>query len=102
MGTGHLHALTRWDLVGRIPFGLALTALHVASLRRGWAWRPALLATGAFIAGCSLGALLLPSVVGALAGGGEERAGLRRRGGRPGAREEETRGRTLTLVHPED
>jgi hypothetical protein len=49
---------------------LALVVLlYWAGRRRGWAWRPALLATAALAAGLSLGATLLPSVLGALAGG---------------------------------
>jgi hypothetical protein len=62
----HLEA---WTLFGRLPVALLCLALLAAGLRRGWPWRAALLATAALGAGASVGAALLPSVVGALAGG---------------------------------
>jgi hypothetical protein len=59
-----------WTLFGRLPVALLCVGLLAAGLRRGWAWRPALLATAALGAGASIGAALLPGVVGAITGGG--------------------------------
>jgi hypothetical protein len=61
--------LPSWALFGHLPCLALVVLLYWAGRRRGWAWRPALLATAALAAGLSLGATLLPSVLGALAGG---------------------------------
>ncbi len=58
-----------WTIFGRLPVALLVAALFGAGLRRGWRWRHALLTTAALGAGASVGAALLPSVIGALAGG---------------------------------
>lgn len=61
--------LRTWTLVGHVPFLVLLIGLYLAGRRRGWPWRSALLATTALAGGMSLGAALLPSVLGAAAGG---------------------------------
>ena len=58
-----------WPWVGQAPFAIWISALLWAGLRRGWHFRPALLSTAALAAGLSIGAALLPSVLGAIAGG---------------------------------
>jgi hypothetical protein len=67
----HLGAwdLRTWILVGQVPFLALMLVLYFAGRRRGWAWRPALLATAAFAGGLSLGTAMLPSVLGSMAGG---------------------------------
>ncbi|MBN2574921.1 MAG: hypothetical protein JXP73_10190 [Deltaproteobacteria bacterium] len=62
-------ALRTWSVFGQLPFLALMVLLYLAGRRRGWAWRQALLATAALAAGMSLGAALLPSVLGAVAGG---------------------------------
>ena len=58
-----------WTLFGQVPFLALIIALYLAGRRRGWPWRSALLATAALAGGLSLGAAMLPSVLGAVAGG---------------------------------
>jgi prolipoprotein diacylglyceryltransferase len=69
----HLHLLAwdvrTWTLVGQVPFLILVAVLYWAGRRRGWPWRSSVLATGAFVAGLSLGTAFLPSVLGAAAGG---------------------------------
>ena len=61
--------LRTWTLFGWVPFLALMLILFLAGRRRGGPWRSALLATTALAAGLSLGAALLPSVLGAAAGG---------------------------------
>jgi len=69
----HLHLFVwdvrTWTLVGQVPFLILVAVLYWAGRRRGWPWRSSVLATGAFVAGLSLGTAFLPSVLGAAAGG---------------------------------
>jgi phosphatidylglycerol:prolipoprotein diacylglycerol transferase len=69
----HLHLVAwdvrTWTLVGQAPFLILVAILYWAGRRRGWPWRSSALATGAFVAGLSLGTAFLPSVLGAAAGG---------------------------------
>jgi hypothetical protein len=69
----HLHLFVcdvrTWTLVGQVPFLILVAILYWAGRRRGWPWRSSALATGAFVAGLSLGTAFLPSVLGAAAGG---------------------------------
>jgi hypothetical protein len=58
-----------WTLFGRASFVLCVLLLLMGGHRRGWPWRQNLLVTAAFAAGLSLGTALVPSVLGALAGG---------------------------------
>jgi hypothetical protein len=58
-----------WTLVGQLPFAALMVLLYRAGRARGWPWRSSLLATSALAAGLSLGAMVLPSVLGAMAGG---------------------------------
>jgi hypothetical protein len=58
-----------WTLVGELPFLGFIVALYLGGRRQGWAWRPALLATAAFVAGLGVGTGVLPSVLGAVGGG---------------------------------
>jgi hypothetical protein len=61
--------LRTWTLVGQLPVLALFVWLFLAGRARGWAWRPALLATAALAAGMPLGVTVLPSVLGALGGG---------------------------------
>jgi len=69
----HLHLFVwdvrTWTLVGQVPFLILVAVLYWAGRRRGWPWRSSVLATGAFVAGLSLGTTFLPSLLGAAAGG---------------------------------
>ena len=69
----HLHLFVwdvrTWTLVGQVPFLILVAVLYWAGRRRGWPWRSSVLATGAFVAGLSLGTAFLPSLLGAAAGG---------------------------------
>ena len=58
-----------WTLLGHLPFVALIVLLYLAGRRRGWPWRSSLLATAALVGGLSLGTAILPSVVGAVAGG---------------------------------
>jgi hypothetical protein len=58
-----------WLLFGKLPFAILILVLYLAGRGRGWPWRSNLLATAALAAGLSLGARLLPSVLGAVGGG---------------------------------
>ena len=58
-----------WTLCGQAPFLALILLLYFAGRRRGWPWRSTLLATAALAGGLSLGAAILPSVLGAVAGG---------------------------------
>ncbi len=66
LGAWHLDV---WTLLGRLPLALCVVLLLAGGHKRQWPWRANVLATAAFAAGLSLGAWLLPSVLGALAGG---------------------------------
>ena len=69
----HLHLafwdVRTWTLVGQAPFLILVAILYWSGRRRGWPWRSSALATGAFVAGLSVGTAFLPSVLGAAAGG---------------------------------
>jgi len=69
----HLHLafwdVRTWTLVGQAPFLVLVAILYWSGRGRGWPWRSSALATGAFVAGLSLGTAFLPSVLGAAAGG---------------------------------
>lgn len=69
----HLHLafwdVRTWTLVGHSPFLVLVAILYWSGRRRGWPWRSSALATGAFVAGLSVGTAFLPSVLGAAAGG---------------------------------
>ncbi len=66
LGAWHLDV---WTLFGRLPLALCVVLLLAGGHKRQWPWRANVLATAAFAAGLSLGTWLLPSVLGALAGG---------------------------------
>jgi prolipoprotein diacylglyceryltransferase len=61
--------LRTWTVFGQLPFLALMVSLYLAGRNRGWPWRANLLATAALAVGMSLGALGLPSVLGAVAGG---------------------------------
>src|SRR5208283_2787125 len=69
----HLHLafwdVRTWTLVGQAPFLILVAILYWSGRRCGWPWRSSALATGAFVAGLSVGTAFLPSVLGAAAGG---------------------------------
>jgi len=58
-----------WVILGQLPFALLVLLLLCAVKRTGTSWRTAVLSTGAFAAGLALGTTILPSVIGAMAGG---------------------------------
>jgi hypothetical protein len=62
-------AVRTWTLFGVLPFAALMVILYRAGRGRGWPWRSSVLATAALASGLSLGARLLPSVLGAMAGG---------------------------------
>ena len=65
---GSLH-IGLWTLFGHVPLALFFAWLLLTGLGCGWHWRSTVLAMAALVAGLSLGTALLPSVLGATAGG---------------------------------
>lgn len=61
--------VSTWTLLGRGPVIGLLLFLCVGAVRRGASWRQSVLATCALVAGLTAGTAVLPSVIGAIAGG---------------------------------
>jgi hypothetical protein len=61
-------AVDTWTLLGRVPIAVALGSLALL-VARGAGWRRGALALSGFAAGAAAGVALLPSILGAFAGG---------------------------------